>query len=91
MIRSRVAGAFEFLVELECNRALYETLLKQVLMHGSSGTMIWIEKERFKIRAVQMDSIRSMRKIDKFLNARIWESSGVTKGGNERIDEGVLR
>ena len=33
----------------------------------------------------------SIRRMDKFLNAQIRELCGVTKGVDERIDEGVLR
>ena len=53
----RVAGAIRSLVnarnlQLECARVLHESLLVIVLMYGSE-TMIWKEKERSRIRAVQ--------------------------------------
>ena len=51
-------------------------------MYGGE-TMIWKEKERPRIRAVQMDILRGLlgiRKMDKVPNARIRELSGVTKG-----------
>ena len=59
--RRRVAGAIRSLVnamclQLECARVLHESLLVLVLMHGSE-TLIWKEKERFRIRAVQMDKL----------------------------------
>ena len=41
-----------------------------------------------------MDNLRGflgIRKMDKVLNTRIWELSGVTKRVDERIDEDVLR
>ena len=44
-----------------------------VLWYGSE-TMIWREKERSRIRAVQMDNLRSLfgiRRMDKVLNALI--------------------
>ena len=62
-------------------------------MHGSE-TMIWKEKERSKARAVQMSNFRGLlgiRRINKVSNARISELCGVTKGVDERLNEGVLR
>ena len=59
-----------------------------------SETMIRKEKERSRIRAVQMDSLKGLlgiRRVDKVPNARIRELCGVTKGVDERIGEGVLR
>ena len=59
----RVAAATRSLVnarslQLECARILHESLLVPVLMYGSE-TIIWREKERSRIRAVQMDNLRS--------------------------------
>ena len=93
----RVAGAFRSLVnarslQLECARVLHESLLVPVLTYGSE-TMIWREKERSRIKAVQMDNLRGLlgiRRIDKVPNARIWHLCGMTKGVGEKIDEGVL-
>ena len=64
-------------------------------MYESSGseTMIWREKERSRIRAVQMDNLRdllSIKRIDRVLNARVKELCGVTKRVDERIEEGLL-
>ena len=64
-----------------------------VLMYVSK-TMIWKEKERFMIRAVQMNKIRVLlgtRRMDRVPNARIREFCGVAKEVDERIEEGVLR
>ena len=52
----RVAGAIRFLVnardfKLECARVLHETLLVPVLMY-TNETMLWREKERYRLRAV---------------------------------------
>ena len=72
----------------ECSRALHETLLVPVLMYVSE-TMIWMEEERSRIRAVQIDKIRSLlgiRRIDRVPNALIREMCGMAKGGDERID-----
>ena len=68
-------------------------MLVPVLMYGSE-TMIWREKERSKVRDVQMDNLRKLlgiRRVDKVPNARIRELCGVKKGLDERIDEGLLR
>ena len=94
----RVAGVIRSLVnardlQIECARVLYETLLLPVLIHGSR-TMIWKEKERFRIRIVQMDNLRGLlgiRRMDRIPNTRIRELCGVTKGVDKRIDEIVLR
>ena len=62
-------------------------------MHGSE-TMLRNDKERSRIRAVQMDNLRDMLgigRMDKVPNAQIWELGGVKKGLDEMIDEGVLR
>ena len=58
-----------------------------------SETMIWREKERSRIRAVQMDNFRGLlgiRRVDKVPNAKIRQLCGVMKGVDKRIDEGVL-
>ena len=94
----RVAGTIRSLVivkdlQLKCARILHETLLVPVLMYGREP-MLWKEKERSKIRAVQMDNLRGLlgiRRMDRGLNARIRELCGVKKGIDERIDESVLR
>ena len=60
-----------------------------VLIYGSE-TMIWKEKERSKIRAVQMDNLRCLldiMKINKVPNAWIRELCGVTKEVDERTDD----
>ena len=52
---------------------MLETLLAPVLTYGSE-TMLWKEKERPRIRAVQMDNLRGLfgiRRIDRVPNARI--------------------
>ena len=93
----RFAGAIRSLVnardlQLECARVLHETLVVPVLLY-SSETMLWKEKERSRVRAVQMDNLRGLlgiRRMDRIPNARIWELCGVRKGLDERIDECVL-
>ena len=60
----RVTGAIRSLVnardlQLECARVFHETLLIPVLMYGRE-TMLWKEKERSRIRAVQMDNLRGL-------------------------------
>ena len=74
----RVAGANRTLVnvrrlQLECARALHELLLVPVLTHGSD-TMIWKEKERPRIWAVQIDKFRALlgiRRMDEVPKPRI--------------------
>ena len=56
--------------------------------------MLWKKKERFRVRAVQMDNLRgllSVRRMDRVQNARIRELCRVKKGLDERIDEGLLQ
>ena len=94
----RVAGAISSLVNardllFECGRVLHETLLLPVLMYGSE-TMILKEKERSMIRDVLMYNLRGLlgiKRMDIVPNARIRELWGVTKGVDERPDEGVFR
>ena len=61
----RVAGTTRSLVnawdlQLEYARFLHETLLVPVMY--SSETMLWKEKKRSRIRAVQMDNLRGLMK-----------------------------
>ena len=80
------------LMLLECARVLHEGLLGPVLLYGTE-TMIWREKEGSRIRAVQMDNLRSLlgvRRIDTVPDARIRELCGVAEGIDERIGESVL-
>ena len=58
----RVAGAIRSLVNArdlksDCARVLHKTLLVPVLSYGSE-TMLWKEKERSRIRDVQMENLR---------------------------------
>ena len=72
---------------------MHETLLVPVFKY-SIETMLWKEKKRSRIRAVQMDNLRGLlgiRRIDRVPNAQIRELCGVKKGLDEKIDEGVLR
>ena len=68
----RVTGIIRSLVkarslQLECAMVFHELLLVPVLTDGRES-MIWREKKRSKIRAVQMDNLRSLlgiRRMDK--------------------------
>ena len=76
----------------ECARVLHETLFVPVLIYVSE-IMLWKE-ERSSIRAVHMDNLRGLFgiwRMNRVLNARVRELCGVTKGVDERVDEGVLR
>ena len=80
-------------LQLECARVLQESLLMAVLIYGSE-TMIWREKRRSRIRAVEMYNLRGLlgiRRMDKVPNARVRQLCRVTKGVDEKIDEGILR
>ena len=78
--RRRVAGAIRSLVnardlQLECARVLHETLLVPFLVY-SNETMLWIEKDRSRVRAVQMEILRGLlgiRRMDRSPNVRIRE------------------
>ena len=55
---------------------------------------MWKEKERSRIRAVQMDNVRGMlgiKRLDKVRNEKIREVYGIRKGVNEVITENLLR
>ena len=65
---------------------LHETLLVPVLMYGSE-TMLWREKERSGVRAIQMDNLRGLlgiRSMDRVPNAQIRELCRVKKEGRKR-------
>ena len=52
---------------------LYETLLVAILIYDSEA-MLWKEKERSRIRALQMDNLRDLlgiRSMDRFLNVEV--------------------
>ena len=55
--------------------------------------MIWKEKEKSRIRPVQMDNLWGLlgiRRMDKITNSRIRQCCGVMNVVDEKIDEGVL-
>ena len=57
----RVAGVIRSLVyamdlQLECARVLNKTLLMPILMYGNK-TMLWKEKERSRVRVVEMENL----------------------------------
>ena len=67
---------------------MHETFLLPLLMYGSE-TKLWKEKERSRVRAVQMDNLRGLlgiRRMDRVPNAGIMELCEVKKGLDERID-----
>ena len=57
-------------LELEWAWALHESLLVPVLTN-SSETMIWKEKEKSRIRAVQMENLRGLLGIRKCIKFRM--------------------
>ena len=55
--------------------------------------MLWEEKERPRIMALQMDNLRGLlgnRRMYRVPNAWIRDLCGMKTGVDERIDEGVL-
>ena len=82
----RVASVIKSMVsavglQLECVRVLHESLLVSVFIYGSEK-MIRKEKDRPRIRAVQIDNLRgllSIRVMDIVPNAWIRELCKVTK------------
>ena len=98
--RWRLEGGYQVLLGLSlmlgvCSLSVLGScirLLMPVLMYGS-GKMIWKKEERSRIRAVQMDKIRSLlgiRRMDRVPNAWIREMYRTERGGDERIEEDVL-
>ena len=72
---------------------MHETLLIAVITNGSE-TMLWKEKERPRIRAVQMENFRDLlgiRRMDRVPSAQIRELWEVTKGVDKKIEEDILR
>ena len=70
------------ILQLEFARVMYGTLFIPVLMYWSE-TMLWKEKEKSRVRAVQRDNLRGflgIRRMDGVRNARIREVCGVTHG-----------
>ena len=76
-----VLPAFDDL-QVECARVLHKTLLVPVLIYGNE-TMLWREKGRSRVRAVQMDNLIGLlgiRRMDRVPNAQIRELCIVRKG-----------
>ena len=79
-----MAGVIRSLVnardlQLECTRVLHETLLVPVLTYGSK-TILWKEKERSRIRYVQMDNFRGLIGISRMDSPKCTDK-GVVKSG----------
>ena len=77
-----------------CSLSMLESWMRHCLCLFLWMTVgqLWREKERFRVRAVQMDTLRrwlGIRRMDRIPNTRIRELSGVKKGLDERIDEGL--
>ena len=74
-------------MQFECARVLPETLFVLVLMYGSE-TMLWKEKERSRIRDVQMDNLRGLL-VNWSIDSP--KCKGVMNGVVRKVDEGVLQ
>ena len=80
-------------MQLECINMQHEALLVPVLLYGSE-LMIYEEKERSRIRNLQIESLRSLfgiRRIYRMLNVWIRKMCRVRKGKYERSVENVHR
>ena len=69
-------------LQLEGARVLHETLHVPVLLMYGSKTMLWMEKERSRIRAVQMDNLRGLlgiRRMHRIQNEWIRSDEGVRR------------
>ena len=80
-------------LQREYARVLHETLLVSVLMYGNE-TMLWKEKEKSGVRAVQMDNLRGLlgiKRMDRIPNTWIRKLCRVRKSLDERINEEILR
>ena len=65
----------------------------QPVLYGIK-TMIWREKERSRIKVVQMDNLKvlfGIRRMDRVLKAWNRVLDEVAKGVEERIDKNVLQ
>ena len=62
-------------LQLESARFLHESLLVPVLMYGSE-TVIWREKERSRISAIQMDNLRGLLGI----RSPEWSNKALVRG-----------
>ena len=64
---------------------MHETLLVPVLMYGSE-IMLWKEKERSRVRAVQMNhrGLLGIRRLDRVLNVQIRELCRMKMGEKVR-------
>ena len=72
----RVASDIRYLVnvrglQFQCARVLHESELVLILIYGDE-TMIWKEKERSRIRAVQMGNLRSFWVSGEWIKCRIY-------------------
>ena len=77
----RVTGAIRCLVnprdlQFECMRVFHELLLVPVFMY-SNEIMIWKEKERSRIRVVQMENLRGSLNIRTMVKVPEFTDKGV--------------
>ena len=79
-------------LQLQCEWVLHEGLFMPVPLYGS-GTMVWKEKERSRIRAMPKDNLKSVigiKRMARVLNVRIRDLCGVVKVVDERIAESIF-
>ena len=76
-------------MQREYAKVLHEGLIVFVLLYINE-TIIWREKDKFRIRIMQMDNLRGflgIRRMDRVPNVRIRESCGE----DERIEKSIFR
>ena len=83
----RVADGIRSLVnardlQIECAKMLHETLLMSILSYGGES-MLWKEKERSRIKTVQMDILRGL------VGIRRMDSLECTDKGVVRNEDGA--
>ena len=94
----KVAGAMQVLVKekklsVQAARGLHEGVLVPTLTYGCE-TLVWHEREKSRVRAVEMDMLRGVcgvRRIDWVRNEVVRERCGVQKSVDQRVEESVLR
>ena len=76
-----------------CSSSVAGSYISHCSCFYGSETMIWREKDRSKIRAVQMDNLRGLlgiRRTDKVPNAPIKELGGMAKGLRKVFSDGSV-
>ena len=79
-------------LSVECARTIHEVVLVPTLLYGSE-TVYLKERDISRIRAVEMDCLRSIvgvRRMDRVRNADVRKVCGVSKGVEKKREGGLL-